>query len=249
MEDALISPIGFMILSGAGLTEGTTEKPIPVHKTEQTDQVEVDEDSVTITLTREPYDPGTGENYAYVMLLDGNGEVVSEPYIPTITKGSKEITLNVSRDDVLEKHPESGVEVPAWSEFFTNGGAVLVDYYYAESSVSQIDITPEELGGNFYLEAETLFRDRNGVDMPAIFTIPNCRVQSNFTFSMAATGDPSTFSFVLDAFPDYTRFDKTKKVLASIQIISQTSTETELIRNRTQSADSYNADTGLITRP
>lgn len=28
-----------------------------------------------------------------------------------------------------------------------------------------------------------------------------------------------TFTFTMDAFPDYTRFDKTKKVLAAIQII------------------------------
>lgn len=28
-----------------------------------------------------------------------------------------------------------------------------------------------------------------------------------------------TFTFTLDAFPDYTRFNKTKKVLAAVQII------------------------------
>ena len=36
---------------------------------------------------------------------------------------------------------------------------------------------------------------------------------------MASSGDPSTFTFTIDAFPDYTRFNKTKKVLAAIQII------------------------------
>jgi peptide subunit release factor RF-3 len=36
---------------------------------------------------------------------------------------------------------------------------------------------------------------------------------------MASSGDPSTFTFTMDAFPDYTRFDNTKKVLAAIQII------------------------------
>ena len=56
--------------------------------------------------------------------------------------------------------------------------------------------------------------------MPAEFIIPNCKIQSNFTFTMASTGDPSTFSFTLDAFPDYTRFDHTKKVLATIQTIN-----------------------------
>jgi hypothetical protein len=56
--------------------------------------------------------------------------------------------------------------------------------------------------------------------MPAEFIVPNGKVQSNFTVSMASTGDPSTFSFVVDAFPDYTKFDKTKKVLAAIQVIT-----------------------------
>lgn len=193
MEDALISPIGFMILSGAGLTEGTEEEKIKIHKTEQTDKIVVGEDDVKITLTHKPVfrtDNSKGvnkdEDYIYVMLLDGNGEVVSEPYIPSSVDGdTNTITLTATNNDLFEGEAES------WTEGFDNVSAVLVDYYYEEVSASQIDITPEELGGNFYLEAETLFRDRNGVDMPAIFTIPNCRVQSNFTFSMAATGDPS----------------------------------------------------------
>jgi hypothetical protein len=55
--------------------------------------------------------------------------------------------------------------------------------------------------------------------MPAEFIIPNCKIQSNFTFTMASSGDPSTFTFTMDAFPDYTRFDRSKKVLAAIQVI------------------------------
>jgi hypothetical protein len=38
---------------------------------------------------------------------------------------------------------------------------------------------------------------------------------------MASSGDPSTFTFTMDAFPDYTRFNKTKKVLSVIQIITE----------------------------
>ncbi len=36
---------------------------------------------------------------------------------------------------------------------------------------------------------------------------------------MAATGDPSTFTFTMDAFPGYTRFDKAHKVFAVIQVM------------------------------
>jgi hypothetical protein len=37
----------------------------------------------------------------------------------------------------------------------------------------------------------------------------------------------------MDAFPDYTRFDKTKKVLAAIQIISTGNAEEVSVRTRT----------------
>ena len=57
--------------------------------------------------------------------------------------------------------------------------------------------------------------------MPAEFIIPNCKVQSNFTFTMASSGDPSTFTFTMDAFPGYTRFNPEKKVLSAIQIIEE----------------------------
>ncbi|MBE6148207.1 MAG: hypothetical protein E7167_01650 [Firmicutes bacterium] len=212
MEDALISPAGFMILSGAGLIEASEERTIKVHQIEQTDKVEVAENGtygevnysvsgVTITLDEAPFNQA-GEDYIYVMLME-NGEVVTEPYIPQTVEGNK-ITLKPT-DDL---------------KYFYDGCVVLVDYYTEKKSgAQQIEITPDKFGGNYYLEASTLFRDTNGVDMPAEFIIPNCKIQSNFTFTMASSGDPSTFTFTMDAFPDYTRFDKTKKVLAAIQII------------------------------
>ena len=228
MEDALISPAGFMILSGAGLVEATAATPINVHTTETTDEVTVtstgtygtDEyavTGVTITLKEAAYN-AAGEDYVYVMLVE-NGEVVTEPFIPA-TVTDKTITLKGTDD--LKK-------------FYTDC-VVLVDYYVEKASgAQQIEITPNKFGGNYYLEAATLFRDINGVDMPAEFIIPNCKIQSNFTFTMASSGDPSTFTFTMDAFPDYTRFDKTKKVLAAIQIIS-TAGSSDLTRDKTTSA-------------
>ena len=39
---------------------------------------------------------------------------------------------------------------------------------------------------------------------------------------MASSGDPSSFTFTMDAFPDYTRYDADEKVLARIQVIGAT---------------------------
>lgn len=103
------------------------------------------------------------------------------------------------------------------------GSTVLVDYYVKRTAnVKQVEITPDKFGGYFYLEASTLFREEaTGRDLPAEFIIPRCKIQSNFTFTMSSTGDPSTFDFVLDAFPDYTKFDQTTKVLAVLQIVEE----------------------------
>ena len=67
---------------------------------------------------------------------------------------------------------------------------------------------------------------------------------------MASSGDPSTFTFTIDAFPDYTRFDPTKKVLAAIQIItgSEDATAEEVKRDRTASKGVEDAN-GMISIP
>ena len=208
MEDALISPEGFMILSGAGLVQGSETKPIIVHTTEKV----VAEADGKIRVSKKPYTEGEGD-LIYVMLLDNNGDVYTEPYI---------FTCNGEPDDdgkyVIT--PKAGDY--AKDHDFTAKDVVFVDYYVAKAgSARQIDITPDKFGGNYYLEASTLFRNTDGVDMPAEFIIPNCKIQSNFTFTMASSGDPSTFTFTMDAFPDYTRFDPTTKVLAAIQIVEE----------------------------
>lgn len=102
------------------------------------------------------------------------------------------------------------------------GSAVTVDFYViAGSEVQELQIDAENFAGYYYVEADTLFRRQDtGKDMPAIITLPNVKIQSNFTFTMASSGDPSTFTFTMDAMPGYTYFNKTKKVLCVLQIIN-----------------------------
>lgn len=287
MEDALISPAGFMILSGAGLIEASGNKPLVVHTTEQTAQTKAVGNKVTIDLAQEvSKDSNAG---VYVMFLDDNGEIATEPFIPT-----KITSVNNTTGDTTKKHsqleitldaklagasrktidgnekdytpysvgPDGSTVEDVFEGFKTavangdnvdksnvrEGFVVLVDYYVDKTSgVQQIDITPDKFGGNYYLEASTLFRTQQGVDMPAEFIIPNCKIQSNFTFTMASSGDPSSFTFTMDAFPDYTRFDKTKKVLAAIQIVDEGTGATELVRESTYAGFTHQAaDSGAI---
>ena len=265
MEDALISPAGFMILSGAGLIEGSdTGAKIQVHVAEQTDEVYVDAATAKTAyiIAKQPLSKHADASI-YVMLMK-DGEIESEPFVGKIataapaavyggandTDGEKAkanlaaVTAAVAAGTLIEIVSQTDVAFygmdgaqaydPAGGiAGFKDGSIVMVDYYTEKGKgAQQIEITPDKFGGNYYLEASTLFRDTNGVDMPAEFIIPNCKIQSNFTFTMASSGDPSTFTFTMDAFPDYTRFDKTKKVLAAIQIINESQTD-DIYRDKT----------------
>ena len=316
MEDALLSPEGFSILTGAGLVKAE-EKSIIIHKTEITNKVRKKNGYVEIDLSEIPYieagkiEEFTGyryrkiekdvdtynnqetyyfktsnqqanengiytdkgnlsnftinnnvdennfdsyienqglyiriggesgsepyqkqrandkEDFIYVMLLDENGDVCSEPYIAseTVLNSNTIYIYEQETDNYYPNDPqESDISITRKNDIskFTNGCSVLVDYYIKkDKGAFEINITPDKFGGNFYLEASTLFRDRNGTDLPAEFIIPNCKIQSNFTFTMASSGDPSTFTFTMDAFPDYTRWNKQQKVFATIQVIEQ----------------------------
>lgn len=142
--------------------------------------------------------PASGTNLGvkfYALELNENGDVTGAPIEVTISDDKK--VTGIEADKVY-----------------------LIDYYTEKASGAyQIDIEPQSFGGNFYIEADTLFRDTNGTDHAAQFVIPNGKIQSNFTLSMASSGDPSTFTFTVDAFPGYVNGDVTKKVLSTIQVI------------------------------
>ena len=205
VEDALLSPIGFSILSGAGLFKDE-DKEVHVHTTSQA----YVSDTGVIDLT-----DALGENEeidstapVFVMVTEADGSITGD-LITGLTTAGKTLT-------------------GATSEY--HGRTVFVDFYIVKDSadVSELQIDAENFGGYYYVEASTLFRRQSdGVDMPAEITLPNVKIQSNFTFNMASTGDPSTFSFTMDAFPGYTTFDRTHKVLCVIQLIEDATAGTE----------------------
>lgn len=243
MEDALISPEGLMILAGAGLLDASDTKPVVQHITETIAKADVTLAATgggiqKISLSNIPKTDST-QDTIYVMLMK-DGEIVSEPYVGTAAgAASKDISVAAinsgrTRDGEAVNY---AIATSITGDMFD---AVLVDYYTekkAASGAQQIEISADSFGSNFYLEASTLFRNEDGLDIPAEFIIPNCKVQSNFTFTMAATGDPSTFTFTLDCFPDYTRWDPTHKVLAAIQVIPDAGLDAQY-RTQTDAGDS-----------
>lgn len=224
MEDALISPESLSILAASGLTEASEGEPVYIHTTSTVTVEKGAKNTIKLPGIYACHPDGTGTPAAgvkltdlqnknadiFCMILDDNGQVKTEPCVPAAVAYDSNGTTITCYADGKTGHTD-----------LTEGSIVLVDYYVCHASgVKVINITPEIKGQNFYIEASTLFRDEaSGQDMPAEFVIPNGKVQSNFTFSMASSGDPSTFSFVVDAFPAPTKFDPTKKVLAALYVV------------------------------
>ena len=234
VEDALLSPIGFSILSGAGLFKGATEADkVHVHTTAR---ATVDNDGV-ITIDSLA-DGETIDNTApvFVAVVESDGSITGD-LIKNVTVSNNKLTLATADKETYKN---------------TN---VFVDFYIVKDGrkISEIQIDAATFGGYFYVEASTLFKDQeSGKDLPAEITFPNVKIQSNFTFNMSSTGDPSTFSFVMDAFPGYTMFNKNKKVMCAIQvledaIVTTTSDESVMKHKAGFEISETNNDSGVGT--
>ena len=212
VEDALLSPISFAMLSGAGLFKGKDgEETVHVH---MTTYAQVDKAEIDLTDALGVNDKICKTAPIYVMKTETDGSITGELVPVKLDAGGKKLV------------PQEGASF----DQSVIGTTVMVDYYILKSgsTVSELIIDAENFAGYYYVEADTLFkRQGDGANMPANLTLPNVKIQSNFTFSMAATGDPSTFTFTMDAMPGYTYFNKTKKVLCVIQIIEDSEESTK----------------------
>lgn len=217
MEDALLSPISFAILAKANI-KTNKDKPIHVQGRFNIDVATVDaeeDNSLTIkdtTLAEQHKDAKSA--WASVVLKDDFRKMI-EVTIEGNVISAKNINEKFNLADFVQTNAAGKQE---WK---SEAPALFLDYYAVDNNDGSqiITIEPETFEGNYYLEASTLFRTTDGVDLPAEFIIPNCKPQSAMSIALASTGDPSTFTFTMDTFPDYLAFDPSKKVLAAIQII------------------------------
>lgn len=248
IEDALISATSFAMLSGAGLVHGkkadSAADSTPVYVHANYDMVvetvggklvakltDEDRNGATIVVTKEAP--------VYPVTLDSAGaqanylSAVTEKQVYTVEDGElvaavidnngavdadgKTIAFELAADTPGDPNQDATV---------VEGDTVRIDCYEVHyDDATELQIDAENFAGYYYIEASTLFRDEEtGSDLPAEFVIPRGKIQSNFTFSMAASGDPSTLTFTIDCMPAYTKFNKKKKVMATLQIVDKTDT-------------------------
>lgn len=227
VEDALISPMGLAVLSGAGLYTASASEPKHVHivmnKTIGDNgkvivKLEDLQEATGLNGVEKFYVCKTDDVPAYATVIDGSGAGID--WIDGITVTGTAAQSGDPDDTIVVDKTTTGVATFDCKTANANKAIVLDFYVVMNNGVSEITIQPGDFGGYFYIEAQTLFRrEDSGLDMAAELILPKVKVQSGFTFSMASTGDPSTFTFTMDALPGYTKFDKTKKVMCVLQAI------------------------------
>lgn len=252
LEDALMSPISFSILSGAGVVKGRNAdednkidaEKIYVH-TNYDMVAEKMGENIVVKLSDEDRNGATlvvsKEAPIYPMTLDSAG--AQAEYLSAVTDAQVKLVSEdgASLEDLDDRtHLANGEIVaggrtiafvlasdepgdPRQDEPVKVGDTVRIDCYEVHTEGAyEMQIDAETFAGYYYIEASTLFRDEEtGNDLPAEFVIPRGKIQSNFTFTMANSGDPSTFTFTIDCFPAFTKFNRKKKVMAVLQVLDQ----------------------------
>lgn len=191
--DALISSMGFSILSGAGLVDGSTITkhqvarlyPQAIKKSPNTLYLQLPENSdYAEVLEATSKNPVIGIR---VIKLDNDGNPTSETIKVNGQGESADSALTLNKDDKKKAY----VLMDSTTAQLDANTQYLVDYYINVAG-SEMTVEAGKFATNFLIEATTLFRRKSdGKDLEAQFTIPNGKVQSAFTFTMAATGDPS----------------------------------------------------------
>lgn len=242
VTDALMSPLGLAMLTSAGLVEAE-DKPIHVHTTidATTDANGVTNVSLDQLIEELGLPLGTSTAYIcadthvkpYATILDNNGSI--KDWADVVTVEAFESALADSTTELISVQKDKPAKFTVKQTINDVATAVAsklvkLDFYVVmKSGATQITIEPNAFGGYFYVEADTLYRNEDGKDMAATLTYPKVKINSAFTISMAANGDPSTFDFQMDAMPAYTYFDKTKKVVCDIAIVGgDTSSENSI---------------------
>lgn len=237
VTDALISPLGLAMLTGAGLSDAGERAGKQVVKhihttfdavVDSTGLAEVDAEKLANELgipvpagkTTEIEICADKNIKTYATVLDHNGAVIDWVDAVTVKTAKASITKD-AQGHVTSSVPAECTVATDYAE-----KTIKLDFYVVMyENATEITIAPENFGGTFYVEADTLYRNQDGKDMAASLTFPKVKIQSGFTISMSPTGDPSTFDFVMDAMPGYTYFDSTKKVVCTMTIVGGDSAE------------------------
>ena len=189
VEDALMSPVSFAMLSGAGVIKGSDDKPVYVHTTYD---LVVEGNKTDGYYAELSYAERNGadivvskEAPVYPVILDNAGAqaaFISAVLPEQITPQPEEGTGIVTSDGAIRFNLKADTENKESSDYELDalkaGATVRIDCYTVhKKGAYEMEIEAGTFAGYYYIEASTLFRDEaTGVDMPAEFIIPRGKI-------------------------------------------------------------------------
>ncbi|ETT49350.1 hypothetical protein BSK66_26760 [Paenibacillus odorifer] len=173
MEDALISKESLSILTGSKFKKASKI----VHKKEVVDVLE----DFKVTLAKIPL---ASQKLFIYKTKDGTSMDSKVNHMISATPSTPDLDLK----------GVTGISV---------GDKLIFDYYYTSPITTQsIEITSDIFPGTYLLEGTTLWRNEDGYDVEALYTVPKLKVLPNFSIPMASTGDPTPFIFTCEVLKD-----------------------------------------------
>lgn len=189
-EDALISPESLAILAGTTVSSGD----VTAHKKESFiigTTTGATLTGVTITET-----PTTGSVGADQFLYVASNAYSVTTALTWSTAGTGQYFYTFT-----------GTHIALGTGTVATGDYLITDYAWTATGTKRIIVKSDQFAGYYKLEAETLWRDENGTDYPALFTIPKLQLKDSWNLSMEASGDPKTFTFDFDVYKSSSNTD------------------------------------------
>lgn len=215
VEDALLSPESFSLLSGALVSKAASDNKVKIGTWFELPILQGGVVELDLDTCGDDHDIFVSNEFPmFGVILDDAGA-------PAIHCGEQVGLAGVEPNcNVYTVTRDNKLQITFAGADKYVGRVMRVDCYVEKTAgVTQLDVTAEDFSGNFYVEALTFFREQaSGVDMPVFMIFPNVKIQSNFTLTMANSGDPSTFTFTMDCFPGYVKGDYTKKIFFSTRM-------------------------------
>jgi len=154
-------------------------------------------------LTGSEFKKGTKAVHKKEVITVKSADTVSLTKVPLTTKPSffYRTTDGTSMDEKLVSATPVTQEIT-----FTGlnvGEKVIADYYYeAPDTTQSLTVTSDLFPGTYLLEGTTMWRNEDGYDVEALYTIPKLKVLPGFSIGMASTGDPQPFTFNCEVLKD-----------------------------------------------
>lgn len=216
LENSILSGKSFSLLSGAGVFETSgDEKDAAIVPVVYDATAQVKDGATTVVLKaadRKNHKIVADEDHApYAVLLDSAGG--QKQFFPALRHED-------ATDDLLSG--DITFTIDPYGEAVSDGDPIRVYCYELRpSGVSVYTIAADKFAGTYYIEMDTLYKDvETGLDFPAKIVIPRGKIQSNFTLTMSASGDPSTTTITIDCLEGFVKYGngagRNEKVLAAL---------------------------------